>query len=74
MQPLGKMLVMLGGLTLLLGLGLMFFDRIPLLGKLPGDINIKRENFEFHFPIATSVLLSVLISVILWIISQFKGR
>ena len=74
MQPLGKMLVMLGGLTVLLGLGLMFSDRIPLLGKLPGDITIKRENFEFHFPIATSVLLSVLISVILWLISQFKGR
>ena len=74
MQPLGRVLVLMGGLTLLLGLGLMFSDRIPYLGKLPGDINIKRENFEVHIPIATSVLLSVLVSVILWIVSQFKGR
>jgi len=68
------MLVLMGGLTLLLGLGLMFSDRIPYLGKLPGDINIKRESFEVHIPLATSVLLSVLLSVVLWILSQFKGR
>ena len=74
MQPLGRMLVLMGGLTLLLGLGLMFSDRIPYLGKLPGDINIKRESFEVHIPLATSVLLSVLLSVVLWILSQFKGR
>ena len=61
MQPLGKMLVLMGGLILLVGVVLMFSDKLPFLGKLPGDISIKRENFQFYFPITTGIVLSVLL-------------
>jgi len=74
MQPMGKFLIMVGLVLVVVGGLLMFFDKIPFLGKLPGDINIKRENFQFYFPITTSIVLSVFISLILWLFSQFKGK
>jgi len=74
MQGMGRILLAMGGLTAVLGILLMLSDRIPFLGKLPGDFSIKRDNFEIHIPLATSILLSAAISVILWIVSQFKGR
>ena len=70
----GKMLVVFGLVVVAVGLALMFFDRIPLLGKLPGDISIKRENFRFYFPLTTSILLSIVFSVALWLFSYFKGK
>ncbi len=70
----GKFLVVVGLVVVLLGVLLMFFDKIPFLGKLPGDISIKRENFRFYFPITTSIILSVVISLLLWLFSQFKGK
>lgn len=71
-QGVGKFLVFIGVLIVLLGVGLMFFDKIPFLGKLPGDIRIERENFKFYFPLTTSILVSILVSVILWLISHFR--
>ncbi len=70
----GKFLVVVGLVVVLLGVLLMFFDKIPFLGKLPGDISIKRENFRVYFPITTSIILSVVISLLLWLFSQFKGK
>lgn len=75
MQAFGKVLILLGVVLLGVGLLLTFFDKIPFLGKLPGDIHIKRENFQFYFPITTSIVISVLLSLIFWAISFFnKGR
>jgi Protein of unknown function (DUF2905) len=74
MQFLGKSLVLFGGILVLVGLVLMFSDKIPFLGRLPGDIHVKKENFEFYFPIMTSILLSLLLSAILWIIAYFRGK
>lgn len=74
MQPLGKILVVAGVALAGVGLLLMFADRIPFLGKLPGDIHIKRENFELYIPITTAILLSVLVSLVLWMISQFRRK
>ena len=74
MQAIGKFFIVAGALAVLLGLVLLFFDKLPYLGKLPGDISIKKENFQLYVPITTSVIISVLISVILWIFSHFKGR
>jgi hypothetical protein len=74
MQLFGKSLVLFGVILALVGLLLMFSDKIPWLGKLPGDIHIKRENFELWFPITTSVVLSVVLSLLLWAISYFKGK
>jgi hypothetical protein len=74
MQSLGKILVLAGSLTVLAGAALMFSDKIPFLGKLPGDIDIRRENVQFYFPIVSSIILSVVISVIMWLFSHFRGK
>lgn len=74
MAPIGKMLVLLGGIIVGVGVLLMFFDRIPYIGKLPGDISIKKNNFQFYFPLTTSILLSIVLSLILWLFSHWKGK
>jgi len=63
----GKLLILFGIIIVGLGLLLLFFDKIPLIGKLPGDIYIKKKNFTFYFPIVTSILLSIIISLILYL-------
>jgi hypothetical protein len=70
----GKALVLFGVVLVAVGVILMFFDKIPLLGKLPGDIHIKKQNFEFYFPIVTSIVLSLLLSGVLWLISYFSKK
>ncbi|HTY38341.1 MAG TPA: DUF2905 domain-containing protein, partial [Bacteroidota bacterium] len=55
MAGVGKLLVVFGVVMVVVGCVLMFFDKIPLLGKLPGDIHIKKEHTEFYFPIVTSL-------------------
>ena len=74
MQTMGKMLVVLGIVIAGLGVGLNFFDKIPFLGKLPGDISIKRENFQLFFPITSSVIISIVIGAVLWLFSNLKGK
>ncbi|MER3523231.1 MAG: DUF2905 domain-containing protein [Ignavibacteria bacterium] len=71
-QSIGKFLLLIGLLLVVIGGVLMFVEKIPFLGRLPGDIRIERENFRFYFPIATSILLSIVVSVILWLISHFR--
>jgi len=63
----GKLLIILGITLIVLGLLLTFAGKLPLLGKLPGDIRIERENFSFYLPLGTCLLLSVLISLLLWL-------
>ncbi len=66
MTDLGKVLVLFGVVLVALGLTLMFAERLPLgLGRLPGDIVIRRENFTFYFPIVTSLLISLVLTLIL---------
>jgi hypothetical protein len=65
LSGLGKLLMVLG--AVLLGVGVFFWlgGKLPWLGRLPGDIVIKRENFTFYFPLATCIVLSVLLSLLL---------
>ena len=72
MQGIGKMLIVAGIVLLIAGLFFVFSPRIPFLGKLPGDIMVKKENFTFYFPLASSILLSVLISLIVYLIRKFS--
>ncbi|AHM61732.1 hypothetical protein D770_17400 [Flammeovirgaceae bacterium 311] len=65
-------MIAVGGLLLLAGLLLLFFDRLPFSGRLPGDIVVKKKNFTFYFPLATSILISIILSLILWFISRFR--
>jgi hypothetical protein len=60
----GRLLATAGLILFVVGIILMLFPKIPILGKLPGDIYIKRENFSFYFPITTCILLSFLLSLI----------
>jgi hypothetical protein len=60
----GRMLMMVGAVLLLLGALLSLGGRIPWLGRLPGDIVVERENFRFYFPIATSIIISLLLSLL----------
>jgi len=61
----GKLLVIVGGLILVVGLFLSLGLRIPFLGKLPGDISIDRGNVHFYFPIVTCLLLSLVLTLLL---------
>ncbi|MBS1518791.1 MAG: DUF2905 domain-containing protein [Bacteroidetes bacterium] len=71
-QNIGKMLIISGVIIALLGILITFSDRIPFLGKLPGDIKIKKENFVFYFPVVTSILISILISLIIYFFNRMR--
>jgi hypothetical protein len=66
----GKILIFIGIIMILAGILLMFSAKIPWFGKLPGDVYIKKENFTFYFPLATSILLSIALSLILLFIGK----
>jgi len=72
MQNPGWGLVIIGLLMAFAGLVWVFAPSIPWLGKLPGDIVIERENFRFYFPLATCVVLSILLTGILWLVRYFS--
>jgi hypothetical protein len=74
MTSLGKLLIVFGIVLVGLGFLITFYDKIPYLGKLPGDIHIKRENFQFYFPVVTSIVLSLVLTLILWLISYFGKK
>jgi hypothetical protein len=67
MPGFGKSLIILGLTIALIGVIFTLAGKLPWLGRLPGDIHIKRENFTFYFPLATSILLSLLLSLIFWL-------
>jgi len=73
MQGLGKLLVITGVVLLLAGVLVMLGERLGLpLGRLPGDIvhRSRSGHFTFYFPLATSILLSVVLSLVLWLLSR----
>ncbi|MCB1140271.1 MAG: DUF2905 domain-containing protein [Leptospiraceae bacterium] len=77
MTEMAKMMMILGAILLGLGLLLYFGSRmdgslLSWFGKLPGDIRIKKENFSFYFPLTTSILVSVVLSLILYLVSRFR--
>jgi hypothetical protein len=72
-MPIRKLIILCGIVLVLTGLIIQFFDRIPFLGKLPGDIIIEKQNFKFYFPITTSILISIIISIIIYLVSRFKN-
>ena len=73
MADLGKLLVFLGGIVVIVGLALMLLGRTNLpLGRLPGDIIYRGKNTTFYFPLATSILLSVVLSLVLYVIGRMR--
>lgn len=67
MTGMGRMLVVAGLVIAAVGALLLLSGKIPWLGRLPGDILVKREKFTFYFPLATSLLISLILSLILWL-------
>jgi Protein of unknown function (DUF2905) len=65
-RELGRLLIVLGGVLLVAGVALTFFGRLGL-GRLPGDFVYRRGSFSFYFPLMTSILLSVILSLLLWL-------
>ncbi|MDZ4712469.1 MAG: DUF2905 domain-containing protein [bacterium] len=73
LQPFGKIIMIFGIVIFLAGLIISFFDKIPFLGKLPGDITIRRENFTIYFPVVTSIIISILLSLFFYLWNKFKN-
>jgi len=69
----GWMLLVTGLVIAGIGLVWILAPSIPWLGHLPGDIRIERENFRFYFPLVTCLLLSLVLSLVLWVIRLFRG-
>jgi len=69
-NDIGKTLVILGLLITLAGVLLLFVGRVPWIGRLPGDIHIQRGNWSFYFPIATSIALSLLLTMLFWLFGR----
>ena len=68
MNGLGRSLIILGLILAAAGLAISFAPRFPTwLGRLPGDIHIKRDNISFYFPLATCLLISAILSFIMWL-------
>jgi len=71
MQVAGKYIVIFGGIIILIGIVLMLFgNKLNWLGNLPGDIKIEKENFKLYFPVTTMILLSVVLTIAMWIIRK----
>jgi len=70
---LGKFLVLLGGIVVIVGLALILLGRTNLpIGRLPGDIVYRGKNTTFYFPLATSIVVSVVLSVLLYVIGRLR--
>jgi Protein of unknown function (DUF2905) len=70
MNDVGKILMAFGLLIALAGVVLVLVGRVPWVGRLPGDIHIQRGNFTFYFPLSTSLLLSVVLTLIFYLVGR----
>ncbi|NLJ42438.1 MAG: DUF2905 domain-containing protein [Bacteroidales bacterium] len=72
MQTAGKVLIVAGIVLIIAGIIIYFAgNKLGWLGHLPGDIRIEKENVKFYFPVTTMILISILLSIVLWIIRKF---
>lgn len=66
----GKILIIIGIFIVLVGIILLYGNKIPLIGKLPGDILIKKDNFTFYFPLTTLIIVNVLIFILIYLLKK----
>jgi len=74
MEGIGKLLLIIGGCIIIMGLVLIFSHHIPFLGKLPGDIIIKKEGFSFYFPVVTFIFISIALTIVINCILHFTSK
>ena len=73
MTDLGRMLLRLGGLVLVLGLVLILAGKVNLpIGRLPGDFVVRGKNSTFYFPLMTSIVLSILLSLVVYVVNRMR--
>jgi hypothetical protein len=70
MSEIGRVLIVLGVVIAVVGLVLVIFGRVPWVGRLPGDVHVQRGNWTFYFPLGTSILLSIVLTLVLWLIGR----
>lgn len=70
MNDLGRLLVVFGLVIVAAGVLVMLVGRVPWIGRLPGDIHVQRGNWTFYFPLATSLVASVILTLILWLLGR----
>ena len=71
MDSLARLLILFGLILAVVGGLILFVGKVPFIGRLPGDIYIQRKNFSFYFPLTTSILLSILLTILF---SLFRRR
>lgn len=71
-QDFGRILIILGLVIFGVGILISFFDKVPYLGKLPGDIYIKKGNFSFYAPITSAIIVSIVLSVLFTLLFNLK--
>jgi hypothetical protein len=73
MGDLGRLLILCGAVLLVIGVAILLLGRTNLpIGRLPGDIFYRGKNTTFYFPLATSILLSLVLSIVLYVIGRFR--
>jgi hypothetical protein len=72
LAPIGRTLIVLGVVLVILGAVLVVAPRIPLVGRLPGDIRIERDGLVIYIPLATMLLVSVALSVLAWLVDRIR--
>ena len=70
MNDLGRLLVVFGLIIVAAGVLVMLAGRVPGIGRLPGDVHVQRGNWTFSFPLGTSILLSLVLTFVLWLIGR----
>jgi uncharacterized membrane-anchored protein YitT (DUF2179 family) len=70
----GKILLIFGGVIIVVGLLLVFSQHIPFLGKLPGDIFVKKDGSSFYFPIVTCLVISIVLTIIINAVLHFLNK
>ena len=71
MEQLGRTLLIIGGVLVLVGLFLSFGPRLPFrIGRLPLDIHVQRDNFSFYFPLGTSIVISIVLTIVFGLLNK----
>ncbi|GJQ49139.1 MAG: DUF2905 domain-containing protein [Candidatus Kuenenia stuttgartiensis] len=66
----GKVLIITGIILIIAGALFLFVNKIPFLGRLPGDIAVQKKNFSFYFPLTTCIIISIVLSIIMWLLGR----
>jgi hypothetical protein len=72
MGDMARVLIILGVLLIIAGLAMLVLQKTPFPGKLPGDIVIRKEHVTFYFPLTTGIIISIIISLILYLLGKFR--